>query len=237
MDDAYRRWLLAEGYSDNTRATQTSLVTRIEAAYGPLDELIADGGIEAVASELIYSTADERAGRPNPSRLAVAGNIRTGLASFRSALMLYRRFRAEAMPEPAEMPSTPGADADTRQRLALERDMQIALRRDISALDPGLTIIDDGMERAVATGLIDILARDQNGARVVIELKAGRSDPRVIAQTLGYMGDLMDEDPDEPVRGIIVAHEFDARTRSAARALPHLSLHAYRISFAFTREA
>ena len=71
----------------------------------------------------------------------------------------------------------------------------------------------------------------------MVELKAGKSDPRVIGQTLGYMGDLMDEDALETVRGIIVAHDFDTRTRAAARAVAGLTLHTYSVSFAFKPEA
>ena len=111
--------------------------------------------------------------------------------------------------------------------------MQAALRRDIARLEPGLQIIDDGAERYVASGFIDILCRDAQGRTVVVELKAGKADARVIAQTLGYMGDLMEEDATDAVRGIIVAHEYDQRTRSAARAVAGLSLYAYAVTFGF----
>jgi RecB family endonuclease NucS len=111
----------------------------------------------------------------------------------------------------------------------------VALRDNIARLDPSLSIIDDGAERAVASGFIDILARDAAGVLVVIELKAGKTDARVIGQTLGYMGDILAEE-DAPVRGIIVAHDFDQRTISAARAVPNLSLTRYAISFSFTPE-
>ena len=49
----------------------------------------------------------------------------------------------------------------------------------------------------------------------------------------GYVGDMMEEDPDRPVRGTIVAHGFDARTRAAARTVANLSLVSYQISFEF----
>ena len=46
----------------------------------------------------------------------------------------------------------------------------------------------------------------------------------------------MTEDPAKAVRDIIVAHEFDPRTRSAARALPNRRLYSYAVSFAFRSE-
>jgi len=120
-----------------------------------------------------------------------------------------------------------------KQRLSLERDIQMALRHDITRLEPGLRIIGGGDERYVASGFIDILCKDEQDRVVVVELKAGKSDPRVIGQTLGYMGDLMDEDSLTSVRGIIVAHDFDTRTRSAARAVESLTLYSYTVAFTF----
>ena len=67
----------------------------------------------------------------------------------------------------------------------------------------------------------------------MVELKAGKSDPRVIGQTLGHMGDLMDVDALTSVRGIIVAHDFDMRIRSAARAVASLTLYTCAVAFTF----
>lgn len=96
----------------------------------------------------------------------------------------------------------------------LERDLQMALRGNIEQLEPGLTIIDGGREKIVASGRIDITARDQEGATVVIELKA-MADREAIGQILGYMGDLTEDGA--PVRGILVAHDFVRSSVSAAR--------------------
>ena len=65
---------------------------------------------------------------------------------------------------------------------------------------------------------------------------AGKTDARVIGQTLGYMGDIAAEEDAPLVRGIIVAHDFDQRTRSAALAVPNLDLVRYAVSFTFSHE-
>lgn len=247
MHDNYKSWLREQGYQENTVAAQTHRVGRVEQFYGPLDDIVSGGGYEALIAELSYSTADERSGRTNPSRIPVDGNIRTSLQSYKNAVSWYRRFLVEggeasavSNPEATKMvadpPSTNGGSTEV-QRLSLERDMQIALRRSIGALEDGLTIIDDGIERGVLSGYIDILCRDDAGRLVVVELKAGKADSRVIGQTLGYMGDLLEEEATENVRGIIVAHDFDQRTKSAAKAVPSLSLYRYSISFVFEKEA
>jgi hypothetical protein len=115
----------------------------------------------------------------------------------------------------------------------LERDLQLALRRNLEQLEPGLTVIDGDREQSVASGRIDITARDRDGTTVVIELKAGTADRDAIGQILSYMGDLTDG----PIRlrGIIVASEFSTRAIAAARVVPNIRLVRYRFRFSFDR--
>lgn len=251
MRSDYENWLKAQGYSGNTISARVANVRTVERAYGEsLDDIHARGGMRGLIAELTYSNADERHRRPNPSRVEINGNVRNGLATLKSAVAIYARFIGAPW---SGAESDDGADGDAalsdpgcrgdddqpaleKQRLSLERDMQTALRENLSRLEPGLSVIDDGAERAVATGFIDILGRDAAGAVVVIELKAGKTDARVIGQVLGYMGDIAAEDEPDALRGIIVAHEFDPRTRAAARAVPNLTLVRYAVSFSFAAE-
>ena len=78
-------------------------------------------------------------------------------------------------------------EEEVGQRIGLERDMQAALRIEIAQLDPGLTIIDDGAERSVDSGFIDITARDASGTTVVIELKAGKFKPEYAGKLNFYL--------------------------------------------------
>ena len=119
------------------------------------------------------------------------------------------------------------------QRVGLERDMQAALRRAIEQLEAGLVIVDGGAERSVESGRIDITARDSDGATVVIELKAGAAWQAAVAQILTYMGDVVLEEPDAVVRGILVASTFYKKAVAAARMAPSLSLKAYSVKFQF----
>jgi hypothetical protein len=113
----------------------------------------------------------------------------------------------------------------------LERDLQLALRRSIEQLEHGLTITDGDREQTVPSGRIDITARDEHGATVVIELKAGAADRDAIGQILSYIGDLTDRTT--TVRGILVAREFSARAIAAARAAPNVRLVQYGFRFTF----
>jgi len=132
-----------------------------------------------------------------------------------------------------------GSAADTEAEVAsavdtafgLERDLQLALRRSIDQLEPGLTITDGDREKTVASGRIDITARDKDGATVVIELKAGMADRDAVGQILSYMGDLTERET--TVRGILVAREFLPRAISAAGVVPNVRLVQYGFRFSF----
>ena len=106
---------------------------------------------------------------------------------YKNAANLYQSFLKESTnqgvnPVPTEnTESAPSPEEAIRQKLSLERDMEEALRRNIANLDPILNIIDEGTQRAVDSGFIDITCEDSNGL-VVVELKAGKADSRAIGQ-------------------------------------------------------
>ncbi len=119
------------------------------------------------------------------------------------------------------------------QRIGLERDLQSTLRKSLDQLEPGLVAIDEGAERSVQSGFIDITAKGADGAIVVIELKAGTAGQRAVGQILSYMGDVAIEEPDATLRGILIAADFDAKAIAAARMVPTLSLQKYSVKFSF----
>jgi hypothetical protein len=114
----------------------------------------------------------------------------------------------------------------------LERDLQTALRSNLEQLESGLKITDGGKERIVESGRIDITAEDNKGNNVVIELKAGMANPKVLAQVLAYMGSIATSDK-KPVRGIIVAGDFHKKVVLASRAVQNLELKKYSFQFKF----
>ena len=126
-----------------------------------------------------------------------------------------------------------GEEGSTQRSFGLERDLQKALSDNIEQLEPGLEIVDRGTEQTVAAGRIDITAKDTEGCRVIIELKAGPADLRSIGQLLSYMGSI-DDEPSRPIRGILVASEFPPNLIMAAKAVPNLSLRVYSFQFSFS---
>lgn len=249
MRAEYRTWLEEQKYESGTIAAQLHRAGRVEDCYGSLDDHFAAGTLQNIIDDLTYSAEDERVGKPNPSKIPFNGNTRNNLASYKNAVVRYRKFltgweRSDAdAPAVSDTPVSLGSplndDAEIpTQKLSLERDMQAALRREIRQLGESFTIIDDGAERSVNSGFIDITCRDEtDDALVVVELKAGRADGRAIAQILGYMGDLAEEEPNRKVRGLLVAHDFDRRAKSAARVVPTLGLIKYSVKFHFEADS
>ena len=116
--------------------------------------------------------------------------------------------------------------------IGLERDLQRVLRTNIEQLEPGLTIVDGGTERSVATGRIDITAEDSQGNLVIIELKTGVAPDSALTQLLGYMGSIEPVENGQ-IRGMLVAQDFTKRLVHAVKMVPHISLKAYSLSFSF----
>jgi RecB family endonuclease NucS len=117
-----------------------------------------------------------------------------------------------------------------------ERELQAAIRRQLSLVEPGLVEADGGRERSVATGKIDIVARDEAGRFVVIELKAGPCPQGALEQLLAYASDL-DGETGTRCRAILVAAQFSDRLRAAAKRVDDLALVTYELQMGFAKDA
>ena len=236
--EAFREWLEAR-FAPNTVSTQLSTCRRVEAAYGDLDSIFDEDQFEGLLTELTYSKSDEARNVADPSKMQLERSLYDTLSSCRSALRTYRNFREDPVSVPVSADNALEVAGELlRERregkqFEVERHLQEELRKEISQLEPGLVIVDGASERGVESGFIDILAKDQSGALVVIELKSGTAKREAIGQIIGYMGDLMAEEPDSIVRGILVAADFDKSCQSGVRAVPSLTLKRYRFAFTF----
>jgi hypothetical protein len=232
---AYRQWLERKYGDSSTVSSRFSGTERIEKCYEDLDEHYEKDQMASLIRGLNYSKYDKQ---HNPLR--INGDIRNGLATCLNATRLYKEFRDSASNEEITSPLissevlAESVDNMIAQRFGLERDMQAALRIEIAQLEPGLAIIDDGAERSVDSGFIDITARDAANMIVVIELKAGRAGRDAIGQILSYMGDIAAEEDEGKVRGILVASDFDGKAKAAAKMVPNLILRKYSVQFSFS---
>jgi restriction system protein len=91
-----------------------------------------------------------------------------------------------------------------------------------------------GQQYPSDTGPIDILAISKDGSELlVVELKKGRASDVVVGQIQRYMGYVLDElaEPNQKVKGVIIALEDDTRIRRALRVTQGIEFYRYRVSF------
>lgn len=115
--------------------------------------------------------------------------------------------------------------------VSLEKDLHSYLIGRVNEIESGLVLADDGVEYQIDVGRIDLLAKDNDGNVVVIELKAGKAKDNALGQLLGYMGCLSASRDQQNIRGILVASSFDTRVVYAAKALPNVKLVKYQLAF------
>jgi len=116
-----------------------------------------------------------------------------------------------------------------------ESELHAYLAENLAKLEPGLQPYDPDNFMEVATadgGRIDLLCRDRDRSIVVVELKKGAGDDKVVGQLARYLGWAKQHIANgTPVRGIIVAHVMSDRLKQAARAFDNVRLVTYEVTF------
>lgn len=115
--------------------------------------------------------------------------------------------------------------------ISLERDLEDHLINHLESLEPGLTLVS--RQESIEVGRLDILARDQEGRTVIIELKVGEARDSAIGQIARYIGWYAHRDLAAP-RAFLIAGSFSEPVKYAAAAIPSLRLVTYRVSFDFS---
>ncbi len=137
---------------------------------------------------------------------------------------------------------TSGAEEEP-QRFGLERHLHEFLRDNWDKMPLGKEWMlyveqgdpEAGYEYPTPVGRIDLLARTRSAKKprwLVIELKRNQSSDDTVGQILRYMGYVKEHfAEDEPVEGIIIAHENDDRIRYALKAVSNVRLMLYHVVF------
>lgn len=162
----------------------------------------------------------------------------------------FRRYEPAADPPPihtnADLPSPTrlpedALDDEGLSEFAYESDLRDFLARNLTLVEPGLQLYQDeeitGVEFPAGGRYIDILAVDQDGGLVVIELKVSRGYDRVVGQLLRYMGWIEQNhaEPGQRVRGVIAAREISQDLRLACANLADIVLYEYQLSVTLKR--
>lgn len=221
----FREHFISSGAKETSASSYATNLRKLDQFTGGLDEKIAELGFGPVLEW---------------SREQSAGPYEDYGSSVRSALKRYVGFLVDAAdpdtPALSDEANDPqGVDETEATLFRYERELQAAVRRQITALEPGLIIADGGIERSVATGRIDVLAEIAGGDMVVIELKAGTCPAGALEQALGYSDDIATE-TGRSTRSILVAADFPERIRGAARRVPSVKLVTYKLQLAFSED-
>ncbi len=145
--------------------------------------------------------------------------------------------RDGALTSEPETEDQPPADRDTGIAVPAESELHAYLAENLARLEPGLQPFDPDNFMEYSTddgGRIDLLCRDKQGRIVVVELKKGKGDDKVVGQLARYIGWAKERlAHGAPVRGLIVAHVISDRLKRAARAFEAVRLIAYEVEFNF----
>jgi hypothetical protein len=221
----FRQFYVSQGSANSASSYATNL-RKADAYCGGIDEKVRELGPEG----FIQWMDSQQTG---PFEGANATNVR-------SALRKYIAFSSRLSPDDVEQlhDEAEAEEASSASVFRYEQELQASVRNELAVLESGLTIADGGMEKSVATGRVDILAKDTAGRLVVIELKAGLCPKGAIEQLLGYCSDVDVENPGAPAsRAILIAGEFSDRTLAAAKRVQDLKLFTYGISLSFSSAA
>ncbi|MGM4920521.1 endonuclease NucS domain-containing protein [Tardiphaga sp. 841_E9_N1_2] len=219
--DEFKSYLAASGLSTGAINTYVSYVNRCDPLIEGLDEALQKDGVDKMLAWLAKETRAPFDTYPSQARTSVNKYIQFFLAK-------------EAPVDPKEEDLVQDEANANAAGLAfrLEKEMHAAVRKQLANIESGLIEDDGGKEVSVATGYIDIVARDTQRKLVVIELKAGKCPPGAMEQALGYAQALSDE-RGEDVRVLLIAAEFPDRIKAAAKRTVGLKLLNYEFSLKF----
>lgn len=193
MRSDYELWLRAQGYDQGTVTAQLHRVTRVESYFGDVDQHFSADQLKDLLERLRYSSEDERRARPNPTRIPINGNLRTNLASYRSAVALYRKFReagghAPTNNELVASVSGKAAEPDPMVPLPVRAALFRAPARTVATIptpaEHARTLAEFGFDGEAALTALIAASRYRTIAQAVASLSVF-SHPRTVAQTGG----------------------------------------------------
>jgi len=140
-----------------------------------------------------------------------------------------------------ELDDAPDMEVESAQQqaFALEADLRDFLANNLHTIELGLKLYEDGdrsgVEYSIDGGRIDILALDNSGTPVVIELKLSRGRNHTIGQLLYYMGWVDQNLGKGQSRGMIIAREISDELVLATQRVAGVLLFKYAVSLSVSR--
>ena len=130
------------------------------------------------------------------------------------------------------------SEHDYQTNVLYEKEVQNFLGANLYLLgSPKLTLvqIEHPVQFGKEAGRIDILAKDDSGAYVVVEIKRGTAGRSALGQVQSYMGAVAEMYPQNRVRGILVAMGLDDTALAALKMTQNIDFFSFVTEFRFTR--
>lgn len=120
-------------------------------------------------------------------------------------------------------------------RFALEEHLRDFLAKNLDRIEKGLRLYQEnnvsGIEFSIGGARIDLLAIDESGKYVVIELKVSQARNKTLGQLLYYMGVIDEHLGNGPCRGMIIASQITPDLIVAASRVQGVTLGRYKMTF------
>ena len=141
----------------------------------------------------------------------------------------------ELEPDGEHMDEQPPA-SEASVEFAVESHLRDFLAKNLERIESGMRLYispeNRGVEYPIDGGRIDLLAVDQNGKYVVIELKLSQGRNKALGQLIYYMSWVDRHLGNGPCRGFIIASEITEELTIAVARVPGVSLAKYKMNFA-----
>ena len=184
------------------------------------------------------------------------GYVAVGEGKFRRCKRLAREYHSLANPQalsltkndkicstnqpsvtdqfPAKVEFESPKSQQSMREFSEESHLRDFLASNLDVVEPGLGLYHEqgisGVEFHVPHGFIDILAVDEKGSPVVIELKVSRGADKTVGQLRRYMGWVNENLGLGKPRGIIVAGQVTENLRLACQGIPDIIVYEYEVS-------
>jgi hypothetical protein len=162
-----------------------------------------------------------------------------GKKKLKSYEQIYSRYEKSVVDSVVSSPNhTTEEETEAGTKFAYENQLRDYLAENLGILEPGLSLwpVENGdavefpVEVQGRTRRIDILAKDNEGLPVVIELKVSRGHEMTVGQALYYRAKIRQRFDAKRVRIFIVASEISHELRAAASEVPDVLLFEYILS-------
>lgn len=245
----FKLWLEFNGKPRNTIQNRISNCRNVESNEGDLDQHYANDYGLSILDKLSYSVEDERTNLVPKHNIIINGNIRTGSSTLKQAVTLYMNFKKDnsidfeeycknSLDENQFVHEEDLESIEYINNFSYENDLKNAMIYQISEFFPGYKIFgnNEGVEYQIEGRRIDILLEKNDGSLLVVELKAGIANYKVIGQILMYIGLLTEKFPEREIQGCIIAGEIDKTLRNASKTVENVSLKSYKMKLELKNE-